>query len=345
MDGHHRGIYAHILFQLLVVYHCRAARVIIDDFSPRVTYNTRVLQESTCKFNPGNSDCDGTWWFEYGDDRGEAPYGGQVHTTRGPGTNATFEFQGPSVAMYGIALLQCGAQAIVTIDLNAPVRVSFNISGEGARLVTRQLLFSTSALDPSVSHTITVAYDDSTFQPGNPAWMSIDYFEVDEPSQESSIAEGATQAAPPEEPATSSSGTRPEQSSRSAPTALPEGPAGANVSSIVGAVIGTLAGVLLAGLILFLTRRRLRLKRNGENLSRRLVSPLLTVSAPVRSAESSPSAVAISSPFPETFPRSPVDSLSFGGYPNASDPPPYSPGLAIAHMTRGNRKAGLSGVL
>ncbi|EJD36567.1 hypothetical protein AURDEDRAFT_129969 [Auricularia subglabra TFB-10046 SS5] len=151
--GRQSWLYASIAVQLITLYCCQAARVTIDDTSPRVVYNTPVLQETTCKFNLENSACTGHWWLEHSDSRGE-DFNNTVHTTFGP------------------------------------VRIDCNVTSlpNGVSLATQQLLFSKSGLDPSVPHKIVVAYDDSAFDKNatHRAWFSIDYFEVDEPDTISS---------------------------------------------------------------------------------------------------------------------------------------------------------------
>lgn len=342
--GRARHIRAHVLLQLAAVFHvCGAVRVIIDDFSPRTVYNTPVLPESTCKLQRGNATCNQHWWYEHGDSRG-ADSNDTVHTTWGPGTVATLEFRGPSVSLYGIQLVQFGAQAIVTLNNEPPVRIDSNITAlpNGATLRTQQLLYSKSELNPSSSHKISVAYDDSAFDPTNPAWLSIDYFEVDESPQSpgSTTTSGASSGSPTTAtdsvtaippPAEGGPIASPEQSTVQAPITATKSQKD-NIGLIVGAVLGAVAGVLLVALLAVSTRRRRRRRERAprSGLAGQLLSPLVTVAADSTAILETSSATF----FPQVTsyaPSSVSDSVSEQQRRIALSPPPppYSRSLVI----------------
>lgn len=313
-----RRLYAHIIVHLAFLLCCQAVWVVIDDSSPRVVYNTPVLQESTCKFQRGNADCDGHWWSESGDSRGLGLKNNSVHTTYGPLTKAVLEFQGKSVTLYGIKLVQFGAKVLITLDDDSPTHVDCNLTAlsNDVTLATEQPLFSRSGLDPLVPHRIIVAYDDSTFDPTNRAWMSIDYFEVDEPPEGSSTTQGAESSTSPAPgiPSSPASGTASGSSTST-------GRSAANAAAIVGGVLGGLAGVLLAvSAGLWLRRRRLR--KGAEQM----VSPLPIQAENPRSMPSAKTAGQS-----DASPSS-IGALAAGA--PASLPPPYSHNPVVAYMSR-----------
>ncbi|EJD36566.1 hypothetical protein AURDEDRAFT_129968 [Auricularia subglabra TFB-10046 SS5] len=250
---------------------------------------------------------------------------------------------GTSVAWYGIKLVQHGAQALVTVDFDAPVRVDCNVTAlpDGASLRTQQLLFSKSGLDPSVPHKIVVAYDTDTSD-GNFAWLSIDYFEVDEPPQGSPVPIIVTQGATPSprlDPTPTSSAGTPTGSSDPSSGSPFSGTdrSGVSVGIIVGSVLGGCAAVILAGLLALLTRRWLRQQSLRRDASQQSVSPLITI------AETPPITDSLHVPTffqPTSYaPSSTSGSLHSIGEPSLTllyqkSPPPYSPSARMAADTR-----------
>lgn len=103
-------------------------------------------------------------------------FNSSIHDTFGPGTTATLQFAGSSIAVYGVKL-DFGAKGIATVD--GTPRAFDCVSTDGT-VHARQLLFLLGGLDPTVNHKVVVAYDDSSFGPANNRrWLGIDYFEID----------------------------------------------------------------------------------------------------------------------------------------------------------------------
>lgn len=231
----------------------RARLVIIDDFDPSIVYNKPVLPQEECANNPGNDACAGNWWYEQGDSGGQ-DFNNTIHDTFGPGTVATMQFRGYSVELYGV-LLNVGAKATVTLDQDPPFPIDLSKGlPENVTLVPKQLLFSKTGLDGTQSHTIVVAYDDTSFGPANNRrWLGIDYFVVDEPDEPTSTTTG-DQSSPSDNPPSSPlpDDTTPSSGAQKAGN----GHKSSDTGVIVGGIIGGLALGLIAALLALFIRRR-----------------------------------------------------------------------------------------
>ncbi|EJD48945.1 hypothetical protein AURDEDRAFT_112692 [Auricularia subglabra TFB-10046 SS5] len=327
---------------------CALARlVIIDDFDPSIVYNKPVLPQEACKNNPGNDACEGNWWYELGDSGGQ-DVNNTIHDTFGPGTVATMQFKGYSIELYGV-LLNVGAKATVTVDQDPPFPIDLSKGlPENVTLVPKQLLYSKTGLDGTKSHTIVVAYDDSSFGPANSRrWLGIDYFVVDEPDESTSTSTSDPNSSSETPPSSSlPNDTSPSSDSQNAGKTHKS----SNTGVIVGGVIGGVAlGLIAALLALFIRRRILRDRAAAQEMHE--ASPYLArpnyalqsqpphspvyfqpsshqpsvttgshVGAAAASAASWPSAMGSSSAYSQ--PEQPLNPAGNA----AAVPPPYSPG-------------------
>lgn len=84
---------------------------------------------------------------------------------------------GSSIAVYGVRL-DVGAKGTVILDAGSTR--AFDCRSSDGSLQPKQLLYRQTGLDPTISHQIVVAFDDSSYgPPENRQFLGIDYFEVD----------------------------------------------------------------------------------------------------------------------------------------------------------------------
>ncbi|KZV78128.1 hypothetical protein EXIGLDRAFT_847790 [Exidia glandulosa HHB12029] len=243
-----RGLCTSMFPLLFTRSFARAATVQIDDFDPRITYNTPILSQDICENRPDNYACAGNWWYELGNKDG-GDYNNSIHDTFGPATTATLQFQGSAISVYGVTL-DAGAKGTVVIDGGTPDLFS-SVSSDGT-LRPQQLLYSKGGLNPAINHQIIVAYDESSFGPAdNRRWLGIDYFAIDTsgvpstPTISTSTATGSL--------STSSTGRSDHTAAR-----RPRSHSKTGIEVTAGGVAGGIALVAIGAAGLFLIRRHFR---------------------------------------------------------------------------------------
>ncbi|KZW02939.1 hypothetical protein EXIGLDRAFT_759641 [Exidia glandulosa HHB12029] len=236
-----------VLFSCLLFFQSfvRADTVQIDDFDPRITYNTPILSQDTCGGQPGNEACVGNWWSEVGNNDGAAY---NIHDTFGPATTATLQFQGSAISVYGVTL-DVGAKGTVVIDGGSPE--SFSSASSDGNLHPGQLLYSKTGLNPAIDHEIIVAYDESSFGPAdNRRWLGIDYFAIDTSGVPVTTSTTST--------STSTGSLSTSSTGRSDQTTAPQPKSHSDTGIIAGGVVGGVALLAIGAACLLLMRRHFR---------------------------------------------------------------------------------------
>ncbi|KAH8822291.1 hypothetical protein DL96DRAFT_347204 [Flagelloscypha sp. PMI_526] len=199
-----------------------------------------------------NSNCDGKWWPE---SRG-------AYVTIGSGTSIVFTFQGSCAEFYGVKF-DYSARGYYTVDGGA--KNSFSAVELNKDTPTVGLLFSVSNLDSSLSHTITILFNDEDYHPPESRrWLSLTYinYQASAPSTTTSAASTTTAASPSVKETLGAA-----ESSKVSPVSTSSG--GISKGVLAGAIVAALGGVVVLGGVLFwlwLRKSRKAIDRGPERI-------------------------------------------------------------------------------
>ncbi|KZV95396.1 hypothetical protein EXIGLDRAFT_707395 [Exidia glandulosa HHB12029] len=198
MSRHHLAIL--LLITLCSLSPARARYV--DDADEQVVYSRLALpaRSLACKLNAAK--CTSNWWLE----RSSRHHNGSLHVTHGPVAVASFSFQGSALALIGSTFAR-GAKGLIAVDDGAPQIVDFT-SPTGAR-VDGVRLYARSGLDPTVTHTVVLSYDSTSYVPrrDEPRYMAVDAFLVEDSPDAPAVAHPRSPVTLSSRAISSSSGT------------------------------------------------------------------------------------------------------------------------------------------
>ncbi|KIK62840.1 hypothetical protein GYMLUDRAFT_242474 [Collybiopsis luxurians FD-317 M1] len=168
--------------------------------------------------------------------------GTYVTSTRIPGSEATVKFNGTSISLYGDLTSDISNTAAYQVDDQAPILIQLTRSPNDNVTLAKQLLFTASDLSVG-EHTVVVIFNGT--QSGMP--LDIDYFYIRSltAAQQESLVSSSTSSTTPTSTSTGSAFSN----SSSAHLSL---------STIVGAVLGSLVVVILLIVVIMWWRRSKR---------------------------------------------------------------------------------------